>query len=38
MEKKLKGRYLIAMGYKQGKWFSAALEYAVAYRLKCDVQ
>lgn len=34
MEKKLKGRDLIAMGYKQGKWFRTALEHANTYRLK----
>lgn len=33
MEKKLKGRDLIAMGYKPGKWFRTALEHVNTYRL-----
>ena len=33
MNKKIKGRDLIAMGYKQGKWFRTALEHVNTYRL-----
>lgn len=36
MKKKLKGRDLIAMGYKQGRWFRTALEHANTYRLTED--
>ena len=30
---KITGKHLINMGYKQGKWFRAALDYANAERL-----
>lgn len=36
MEKKIKGRDLIEMGYKQGKWFRTALEHVNTYRLSGD--
>jgi len=36
MEKKIKGRDLIAMGYEQGKWFRTALEHVNTYRLSGD--
>lgn len=36
MEKKIKGKDLIEMGYTQGKWFRMALEHANTYRLSGD--
>ena len=36
MKKKIKGRDLIQMGYKQGKWFRNALEHINTYRLSGD--
>ena len=36
MDKKIKGRDLINMGYKQGKWFRTALEHINTYRLEGD--